>query len=198
MDSLNRLGISCHLIKSELLLALSSLSNQSLLEIRQALFADTIKSELAPDNRAMVTRSSTAANPLPTKLAEDIWTLLNCIKHKKTVPRTILKNGKRDRVTFKNSQLSLIDADQVTSHSLSDPYAPEQSSPLTETATPGAPDVSHSNFATSTLMKEMNIIKNEVRSLRSSINLLSVTCSSDSALRDEVSNLRQALTSLYN
>ena len=56
------------------------------------------------NKKILVKRRGSAINPLHRKLAEDIWTLTDCLKHKKLVPRVILKNGKRDRETFENTQ----------------------------------------------------------------------------------------------
>ena len=38
------------------------------------------------------------------KLAEDNWTISYCLKHKKDLPCTVLRNGKQDLATFKNTQ----------------------------------------------------------------------------------------------
>ena len=104
MDSLQRLGIHPHLSKPDFLLALNSLSITVLGDLRYALFVDAVNKELVCNKKILVNRRGSAINPLPRKLAEDIWTLTDCLKHKKLVPRMILKNGKRDRETFENTQ----------------------------------------------------------------------------------------------
>ena len=70
----------------------------------RSLFVDAVNKELVCNKKILVNRRGSAINPLPRKLAEDIWTLTDCLKHKKLVPWVILKNGKRDRKTFENIQ----------------------------------------------------------------------------------------------
>ena len=103
MNSLQRLGISAHLSKSDLLSALNPLSNHVLLDLRYELFVEAVNQRLVPADKALVNRKGSAVNPVSIKLAEDIWTLADCVKHRKSLPRVILKNGKRDRVSFENT-----------------------------------------------------------------------------------------------
>ena len=129
-------------------------------------------------DRALVNRKDTAAKPLRIKLVEDVWTISDCLKHKKVLPRSVLRNGKQDRATFENTRISQSSAHHVPAK------RDDKQGPDTQNVT----EVSQSNFALTTLMKDMNIIKNELQSLRSCVNslctvALSVYISSD--LHDE-------------
>ena len=42
-------------------------------------------------------RLTRSGKPLNEKLSDDIWVLIQCIKGGMLVPRSILKNGKRDK-----------------------------------------------------------------------------------------------------
>ena len=56
MDSLQYLGISACLSKSDFLFALNPLSNQTLLDLRYELFVEAANQQLVPTNRILVNR----------------------------------------------------------------------------------------------------------------------------------------------
>jgi len=53
-----------------------------------------------------VSRKVSKNKSLPMKLSEDICTLLVCLKNNSTIPRSLVKNGKRDREYLANSRVS--------------------------------------------------------------------------------------------
>ena len=156
-----------------------------------------------------------SAPPAPTTFcarAQDIWTLTDCRKHKKTVPRVLLRNGKRDKTSFLNSVLvpSQSSCSSQPTYSSSPPASsPSNLDNLDASSVVGSPSEcgasqsapaslpSHSSFATSVIMKEINIIKNELNSLKSSVSSLHSRLPSDNALRDEIACLRQSLNATH-
>ena len=92
MEKLRELGIDPNVPKSECLSALVTQSVEILLDLRTCLFNH------ANEKSELVSRRLTrSGKPLNEKLSDDIWTLIHCIKGGMMVPRSILKNGKRDR-----------------------------------------------------------------------------------------------------
>ena len=85
---------------SETLLNLSSLSLDLLFSLREELFKQTLSQSLVCDGDVLVSRRDSKRKPLGTKLAEDIVSLIGCIKNGVDVPRTLLRNGKRSRKYF--------------------------------------------------------------------------------------------------
>ena len=82
---------------SESLPVLVSLPPHSLLSIREEIFKDALALGLTHEGDTLVSRRGTRLNPLSTKLSEDIISLLICIKNESPVPRSLLKNGKRQK-----------------------------------------------------------------------------------------------------
>ena len=189
MDVLSKNGIAVNVPKNEFLSSLSALSVAKLKAIRNSLFTSAKSEKLTLEQAVLVNRRDTASKPITTKLCKDIWTLTDCLRHCKEVPRVLLRNGKRDLSTFEASQ-----SETVTE--------PEDSAGLTPSDTHTPPPKrtcdrsSHSelpprgNFAISTVMKEINTLKNEFQDLKSTLCTLSRDQSSENALRHEVANLR--------
>ena len=103
MEELIRNGIALNLPRNELSNALSYLSIITLKSIRTALFEEAKGKRLCVDSAVLVNRKDTAARPLSAKLSNDVCTLLDCVRHDNNIPRGVLRNGKRDRVTFEAS-----------------------------------------------------------------------------------------------
>lgn len=215
MDSLRRLGLSGSMSRQEVLFALGPLSYSALLDLRLALYHDAVGRELVHANVTLVGRRDTACKPITIKLAEDIWTITNCLQHNKPLPRTLLRNGKRSRETFETqasqtgersppssppSQISLPDPSPSISvqpvvgprvplrDTLNSPPTPVSDCRLSSTGP--TPFPSESSVAMSVLIKELNIVKADISSLKSTVSVLSGIQQSDQSLRDEVANLR--------
>ena len=60
------------------------------------------------------------------------------------------------------------------------------------------PPLPREEFAMSMVMKELNLMKNEIRDLKSNLSVLNCTQSSDAALRQEVTNIRQMITHIIH
>ena len=191
MNCLYRWGLTEQTSKSEFLSTLSRLSNDSLLSLRASVFEACASLDLAPSNIPLVTRRGTAANPITSKHAGDIWTLTDCLRHKKSVPRVLLRNGKRDKTTHLNSQSSSSHATSMLSSTITADLTSEVSQPSTADLVGTLPPPS--TVAISMIMKEINIIKNDLHSLKTSVSSLQDLYPSDFALRDEVALLRKSL-----
>lgn len=71
--------------------------------------------------------------------------------------------------------------------------SPTPQSDCSQTPLTGDLHLPQSSFALTAVMKEVNIIKDEVRSLKASVSALHCSYTSDSALRNEIALLRQSL-----
>ena len=113
-----------------------------------------------------------------------------------------MRNGKRDRITFEASQASHASHAYTISGPLlesSFPMPMDQSSPpLPPPRLPSQPLLSREVFATSAVMRELNLLKNEVRDIKSALSSLSRTQASDTALRHEVANIHRALSNILS
>ena len=148
--------------KSECVSALVTQSIDTLLDLRTCLFNHAAEKTLVTPGDELVGRRLTQfGKPLNEKLSDDIWTLIQCIKGSTIVPRSILKNGKRDRYASRSQTLAasgprtLIEAPQVT---VSD------------------------EVRYSTMKKELNSLKEEVRSLKKDLSALHRTKNSSRAV----------------
>ena len=63
--------------------------------IRSSIFGAAQTMGLADKRASIVSRRGTSLNPLQQKLAEDVWSLANCVSSNKLVKRIMYKNGKR-------------------------------------------------------------------------------------------------------
>ena len=80
--------------KSELVSALLSQSTDVQISLRQAFFTELVREGLENEGDELVSRRSTGSKSLSTKLSEDIY---YCLKNNSRIPRSVVKNGKRDR-----------------------------------------------------------------------------------------------------
>ena len=158
MEKLRELGIDHNVPKSECLSVLVTQSVEILLDLRTCLFNHgDEKSLVTPGDELVSRRITRSGKPLNEKLSDDIWTLILCIKGGTMVPRSILKNGKRDRAYLDASRLLTLAAP-----------GPPESRTLTE-----APQVTVSDeVCYTTMKKELNSLKEEVRSLKKDLSAL--------------------------
>jgi exonuclease III len=104
MNNLAGYNLTPNLTKREFVDILSGFPAVKIMNLRSALFQDlSLKELLHPDFEGLqlVTRNSTI-RPVEIALSEDCWTLIDCITNSKYLPRTLLKNGKRDGITVAN------------------------------------------------------------------------------------------------
>ena len=74
-------------------------------DLRECLFADALKLNLAVGGDVLVARKkSIVGKSVKDKHVEDIWTLVGVIQRREAVPRVLLKNGKRRKEEFILSQ----------------------------------------------------------------------------------------------
>ena len=191
MEELTRNGISSSLPKGELIDALSKLHIVTLRSVRTAFFENTKSKGLCVSTAILVNRRDTAACPLSAKLSHDVWALMDCLRHNVNVPRSLLRNGKRDRSTFEASQVPTVDEHLLVSSMPRhiEPSIPPSQSCQQSSQVPSQLLVSRETFATSTVMRELNLLKNEVRDIKSALSSLSCTQGSDTTLRNEVANI---------
>ena len=106
MDKLHDFGVNAQTPQCEFVDRLSSFSLDSLKSLRTDLFHELSSLEVMPADLLgipLVSRRDSALRPLSQILSKDCWTLCNCILNRTPLPRTLLKNGKKDR-SFVTSQ----------------------------------------------------------------------------------------------
>ena len=108
-ERLRNLGIDPNVPKSELLPVLSAESTDLLYTRPQKypFWRAGLKGlNLGDTGDVPVSRKVSKNKSLPMKLSEDICALLVCLKNNSTIPRSLVKNGKRDREYLANSRVS--------------------------------------------------------------------------------------------
>ena len=158
---------------SETLGNLTSLSLDTSLTLREELFKQALALNLAFDSDSRVSRRDSKKKPLGIKLAEDVVSLIGCVKNSQDVPRSLLKNGKRSR--------EYLDSQRKTEATLtSEPSGTPQNVPSpTPPVPPSQPQVIQSSKSVSessrftSIMKDLNLLKNAVSDLKKSVTSLS-------------------------
>ena len=169
MEFLNSLNVAIDCPVSETLEALSSLSLDTSLILREKLFFQSLSLNLACDGDVLVSRRDSRLKSLGIKLAEDVVTLIGCIKNSHAVPRGLLKHGKRSKdylVKQRDFESSLSNTDmscESLSHDLTKSVSnPSLISSSQQQVFHSATSVSESIRYTS-IMKEVNLLKNSVK-----------------------------------
>ena len=106
MELLLSFGVSTELQKDEFdgKLKCGCSADQVNCALRDYLFEDALKLNLASDGDCLVMRRKSYSMSVKDKHAEDIWMLVEMIQRHENLPRTILKNGKRSRGKFIRSR----------------------------------------------------------------------------------------------
>ena len=105
MDQLRNFGVNPGLPKAEFVSLLKLHSSEELNSTRTTLFMEANTLNLIfPELQGLplVNRQDTALRPTSTVLSEDIWCIMNCISNNVTVPRILIKNGKKSKTFLKN------------------------------------------------------------------------------------------------
>ena len=176
MERLREIGLDPNSTRSECLDLLSTQSTNVLLNLRSALFSECHKSDLLHQGDELVSRRVTrTGKSLSVKLSEDISSLIISLKNQTAVPRTLLKNGKRDKSYLDSSRSRNISSTQLLSECLvSTPHhtAPGSSSAAIPAAPLAVPPVTTAPLQQATLrgiVKDVNSLKDEVKSLKMDI-----------------------------
>ena len=94
---MHNLGINPNLPKSELVSLLTTQATNVQLDLRQTFFEELVSKGLGNEGDELVSRRCSGRKSLSVKLSEDICSLLHCLKNNSHIPRSIIKNGKRDK-----------------------------------------------------------------------------------------------------
>ena len=160
MERLRSLGIDPNIPRKELSLLLSIQSTDVLLNLRQVFFEDLVSKDLGNEGDELVSRRSGGSRSLSVKLSEDICSLLYCFKNNSHIPRSIIKNGKRDKKYMEASR------------ALSQSQASSSSQPATLINAPLTNQSISDRIALSSVMKELNTLKETVSTLKSEVSSL--------------------------
>ena len=105
MDLLPRICVSGELSKEEFARRLNSAGSDEVSELRIALFEEAVCRDLADEGDVLVRRMKRGGKTVKGKHSEDVWSLVCSIRRSEEVPRVILRNGKRSREEFQQSQV---------------------------------------------------------------------------------------------
>ena len=105
MDLLPRFCVTGELSKEEFARRLNSAGSDEVSELRVALFEEAVCKNLVDDGNILVRRIKCGGKTVKGKHIEDVWSLVCSIKKNEAVPRVILRNGKRSREEFQQSQV---------------------------------------------------------------------------------------------
>lgn len=96
MEKLRELRFDLNVPKTECVFTLATQPIDILLDLRTCLFNHAAeKSLVTPGDQLVGHRLTRTSKPMSEKFSDDIWTIIQCLKGN-TVPRSVLKNGKRD------------------------------------------------------------------------------------------------------
>ena len=109
MDRLQELSIDYNAPTSEYLPVLFSFPVHTLLSLRDELFQFAASRGQTTEGDILVSRRDTRRTSLSLKLAEDAIALTICLKNNTSVPRSLLKNGKRRKDYLQQSRQSQIE-----------------------------------------------------------------------------------------
>ena len=190
INGLPRTIINPNVPKNELIRSLTHPPISKLLQNRLALFHEACNPSLVQlhyVNLPLVGRKDTAIKPAFHKLSEDICTIISCIHNKETIPRTLFKNGKRSKSFFSqvsqaslNSQTPLTSLSGETSPTSTNSNPPSSSSvsvsthsQIPPTPSPMEPNgniaLSSGSIADFFISRELNQLKDEIRSMKANI-----------------------------
>ena len=97
MEKLRELGLDPNTTRTECLDLLTTQSIDTLLNLRTALFSKCYKDGAVQQGDELVSRKVTRTGTLlSVKLSEDVCSVIVSLKNQSAVPRSLLKNGKRN------------------------------------------------------------------------------------------------------
>ncbi len=136
---------------------------------RELLALDTIPEDLK--GIPLVSRRDSALRPLSKILSEDCWIICNCISNTSPIPRTLLKNGKREKALVTSQPRSTMQ--ECTVHSTPSPI----SSGSRLSSQQPTPALVHACLTphlmlTSLIAKELSTIREDITNLKSDVEYL--------------------------
>ncbi len=143
--------------------------------LRVALHRELLALDAIPEDLKgipLVSRRDSALRPLSKILSEDCWIICNCISNKSPIPRTLLKNGKREKALVTSQPRSTMQ--ECTVHSALSPISSgsrlssQQPTPAVSARLPDTP--SHANISNRLIAKELSTIREDITNLKSTSN----------------------------
>ena len=184
MDRLQELGIDYNAPTSEYLPVLSSFPVHTLLSLKDELFQSAASRGQTTERYILVSRRDTRRTSLSLKLAEDTIALTICLKNNMSVPRSLLKNGKRRKDYLQQSRQSQIELSSQFTPSSPNSSSQRPDSHLANSESSGVLNPPHLTEPTSTnnsvrfssLMREVNLIRKDVDSIKRDGSSLDHNC----------------------
>ena len=180
MDALSCEGIHADMPKTELVVKVSRLPVERIQRIRMALFDEAKKNNLALPEDILVSRQKRAnGKPLWEKLADDVCAMLTCIGNDDSIPRQLLRNGKRSAAEFealRKKNKPEVDVPMTTSanncvcaRKAQESDTPTSLSPSNTSTRLELTNNSSSYVANTVLVSEINSLKEGVAELKAEI-----------------------------
>ena len=141
MEKFKNLNIDLVAPTSDAILTISSLPLDELLSLRKDLFDEASLKLLCTNGDVLVSRRDSHKQSLSSKLADDIISLVMCIKNISMLPRSLLKNGKRSKSSLVQSRQTEFALSQPSITSASSQPAAILSQPFSTTASSQPPAV---------------------------------------------------------
>lgn len=179
MDQLQTFDVNPGLSKSEFVNILKLHNVDDLKSLRASLFMEAcIQKLVSPELEGLplVNRRGTALRPATTILGEDIWHIMNSISNNVMIPRILFKNGKKNKsflenaprssqVSISSQQPSVLNITLSSSENENRISSSQESHQLT-------PLPSSAEFSNMLLTREINRLKDELRSVKNDVAVL--------------------------
>ena len=196
MNLLTQYGVNANLSKLEFVDILSIHPAETLKGLRQSLFCEYTALDISSNDFQdipLVARRDSALRPVQPVLSEDCWIIVNCISNKTSLPRVLLKNGKRERSSVlsqsRSSSSAVSQLTCVSDHSESLASQSQQNllpTPvINTTSTPAF--TSQSQISNRLIARELSALSDKITTLRSEVDILK-SSSSRSPSPDPQSN----------
>ena len=175
MDFLISRGINVDLNAAELERCIAlKLPGDAIVTMRDALFAEAREANLISEGDALVQRRKTnGGRSVRQKLVSDIQQLVCSIRSKATVPRTLLKNGKRSKAELRVSQARHSQSERATIHTAN--FLGSDSTnhdAVPDVHTSGDAANTHDTVFRSTVVNDIGLLKTTVDALKQDIQAL--------------------------
>ena len=165
-----------HASKGEVIRDLLALPIDTLSGIRSCLFEECRENGLTHPNDVITRRKGSAINSESKLLGEDVLSLSACLQNQSVVPRTIIRNGKRDSAalnSWRNSNKcrTEVNASRSAAASFSQSFMQEASIIDDHDSQPYCLP-NPSSFASNIISRDINSLRAEVTTLKSQLSLL--------------------------
>ena len=216
MDLLSRVT-NIQASKDEAIRDILALPKDTLTGIRICLFEECKANGLAHPNDVLVKRRGSAIHPVSKVLGEDMLSLATCLLNRNTVPRVLIKNGKRGSAileSWRNSDKCKVEVEdsRAAAASFTQSFTFEPAPVITSNII-DQPDITSGDdqhpdyplpnplpnpdtFASNLIARDLNSLRTDVTTLQSQVGFLER--SSDlGIIKNELSQMKSMIAELW-